>query len=169
VEPFGSFSLDAFACIYLHLPSTAPGLVPKCSSDCVTPFLKSFPGGSDSKESACNAGDPSLIPGLGRCHGEENGHPLQYSCLENSTDRGACWVTVHRVAKTQTWLSNYHWASLVALVVKNLPQYKRHKRCRFDSWVGKIPWRRKWQATPVFLPGEAHGQRSLVGNSAWGC
>ena len=47
-------------------------------------------------------------------------------------------------------------------------QCRRHKRLRFDSWVGKIPWRRKWQPTPVFLPGESHGQRSLAGYSAWG-
>ena len=39
----------------------------------------------------------------------------------------------------------------------------REKRLRFDSWVGKIPWRRAWQPTPVFLPGASHGQRSLVG------
>ena len=38
----------------------------------------------------------------------------------------------------------------------------------FDPWVGKIPWRREWQPTPVFLPGESHGQRSLVGYSPWG-
>jgi len=38
----------------------------------------------------------------------------------------------------------------------------------FDPWVGKIPWRRKWQHTPIFLPGESHGQRSLVGYSPWG-
>ena len=44
----------------------------------------------------------------------------------------------------------------------------RRKRCRFDPWVGKIPWRRAWQSTPVFLPGEAHGQRSLAGYSSWG-
>ena len=42
-------------------------------------------------------------------------------------------------------------------------QYRRYKRCRFDPWVGKIPWRRAWQPTPVFLPGESHGQRSLGG------
>ena len=42
------------------------------------------------------------------------------------------------------------------------------KRCRFDPWVGKIPWRRKWQPIPVFLPGESHGQRSLEGYSPWG-
>ena len=48
-----------------------------------------FPGGSDDKESACNAGDLGLIPGLGRSPGEGNGNPLQYSCLENPMDRGA--------------------------------------------------------------------------------
>ena len=46
-------------------------------------------------------------------------------------------------------------------MVKN--QYRRHERGGFDSWVGKIPWRRKWQPTLVFLPGEAHGQGSLAG------
>ena len=46
-----------------------------------------FPGGSDGKGSACNAGDPGSIPGLGRCAGEGNGNPLHYSCLENSVDR----------------------------------------------------------------------------------
>ena len=48
-----------------------------------------FPGGSDSKVSACNVGDPGSIPGLGRSPGEGNNNPLQYSCLENSMDGGA--------------------------------------------------------------------------------
>ena len=61
-----------------------------------------FPGGSDGKESACNAGDLGSVPGLGRSPGEENGNPLQYSCQENSMDRGAWRATVHRVAKSQT-------------------------------------------------------------------
>ena len=61
-----------------------------------------FPAGSDAKESACNAGDLGSIPGLRRSSGEGNGNPVQYSCLENSTDRGACWATVHGVAKSQT-------------------------------------------------------------------
>ena len=52
-------------------------------------FYRGFPGGSDGKASACNAGDPGSIPGLGRSPGEGNGDPLQYSCLENSMDRGA--------------------------------------------------------------------------------
>ena len=47
-------------------------------------------------------------------------------------------------------------------------QCRRHKRCGFDPWIRKTPWRRAWQHTPVFLPGESHGQRSLVGYSPWG-
>jgi len=54
-----------------------------------------FPGGSDGEESVCNAGDLGLIPGSGRSPGEENGHPLQYSCLENPMDRGAWWAIIH--------------------------------------------------------------------------
>ena len=54
-----------------------------------------FPHGSDGKEPACKAGDPGLIPGLGRSPGGGNGYPLQYSYLENSMDRGAWQVTIH--------------------------------------------------------------------------
>ena len=66
-----------------------------------------FPGGSEVKVSACNAGDLSSIPGLGRSPGEGNGNPLQYSCLENPMDRGAWWATVHGVALSQTGLSDF--------------------------------------------------------------
>ena len=61
-----------------------------------------FPGGSEVKASACNAGDPGSIPGMGRSPGEGNGDPLQYSCLENPMDRGAWWATVHGVTKSRT-------------------------------------------------------------------
>ena len=61
-----------------------------------------FPGGSDGKESAYNAGDPGLIPGLGRSPEERNSNPLQYSCLENSMDRGARRATVHGIAESDT-------------------------------------------------------------------
>ena len=61
-----------------------------------------FPSGSDSEVSAYNAGSPGLIPGLGRCPGEGNGNPLQYSCLENSMDGGAWWATVHGITKSWT-------------------------------------------------------------------
>ena len=59
-------------------------------------------------ESACNAGDPGLIPGLGRSPGEGNGNPLQYFCLENSMDRGGWWAIVRGVARSRTRLSNCH-------------------------------------------------------------
>ena len=57
-------------------------------------IYKGFPGSSDGKKSACSAGDPGLIPGSGGSPGEGNDYPLQYSCLENSIDRGAWWATV---------------------------------------------------------------------------
>ena len=65
-------------------------------------ILGGFPGGSDSKESACNAGDLGLILGSGRFPGEGNGYPRQYSCLENSMDREAWQATVHGIAKSWT-------------------------------------------------------------------
>ena len=63
-----------------------------------------FPGGSDGKASACNAGDLGSIPGSARSPGEGNGNPLQYSCLENPMDEGA-WQ-VHGVTKSRTRLSD---------------------------------------------------------------
>ena len=65
-----------------------------------------FPDGSDSKESACSAGNLGLIPGLGRYPGGRHGNPVQYSCLEKFMDRGAWWATVHGVTKNQARLSN---------------------------------------------------------------
>ena len=64
-----------------------------------------FTGGSDNKESTHKAGDLGLIPGSGRSPAEEDGYPLQDSCLGNPMDRGAWWATVHGVAKSQTRLS----------------------------------------------------------------
>ena len=63
-----------------------------------------FPGGSDGKESACNAADVGSIPGSERFPGEGNGNPFQYSCLENPMDRGAWWAVVHGATKSQKWL-----------------------------------------------------------------
>ena len=73
--------------------------------DPTTPLLgrnPDFPGGSDGKASASNVGDLGSSPGSGRSPGEGKGNPLQYSCLEDSRDRGAWWATVHAVAKSQT-------------------------------------------------------------------
>ena len=62
-------------------------------------MIAGFLGGSDSKKSACNVGDPGSIPGSGRSPGEANGDPLQYSCLENSMDRDAWWAILCGVTK----------------------------------------------------------------------
>ena len=70
------------------------------------PQVYCLSGGSDCKESACNAGDVGSDPGSGRSPGEGNSYPLQYSCLENCVDRGAWWAAVHGVAKSRTGLRN---------------------------------------------------------------
>ena len=70
-------------------------------------IIRGFPDGSDSKESASNAGHPGSMPGLVRSPGEGNGCPLQYSRLENSMARGAWWATVHGVTKSWTRLSDF--------------------------------------------------------------
>ena len=76
--------------------------------------------------------------------GEGNGDPLQYSCLENPMDRGACWAAVRGVAKSRTQLSDFTFIFTF------------------------MHWRRKWQPTPMFLPGELQGWGSLVGCRLWG-
>ena len=76
-------------------------------------YIWGFPGGSEDKASACNAGDPGSIPGLGRSPGEGNSNPLQYSCLENPVDRGALWATVHGVAKSRTRLNGCVFSQFV--------------------------------------------------------
>ena len=78
-------------------------------------------GGSAGKESACNVGDRSSIPGLGRSPEESNGYPLQYSGLENSMDRGAWQAAVQGIAKSWTQLSDFHFHK----VSKNKSMYQR--------------------------------------------
>ena len=77
--------------------------------------------------------------------GEGIGTPLQYSCLENPMDGGAWWAIVHGL-----WRVGHDWASSLSLFTF-------------------MHWRRKWQPTPVFLPGESQGRGSLVGCHLWGC
>ena len=127
------------------------------------------------KSPPASAGNIGLIPGLGRSPGKGNCNPFQYSSLGNHIDRGTWWVTVHGVTRVKHYLVTkqqhvcvcvciYRWLSGKELVC----QCRRHKRHRFDPWVGKIPWKRKWQPIPVFLPGKFHGQRNLAGYSSWG-
>ena len=86
-------------------PAQYPGH-PLLSTTIYRHLLLGFPGSSDSKESACNPGDPGLISELGRSPGEGHGYPLQYSCLENSMDIGAWQATIHGVPKSWTQLSD---------------------------------------------------------------
>ena len=78
------------------------GKIPWRRDGLPTPVFIGLPGGSDGKESACNVGDLGSIPGSGRSPGGGRGNPFQYSCLENSMDRGAWRATAHGVAKCWT-------------------------------------------------------------------
>ena len=92
----------------LHI-SKKSGLLPILPKDLTTVipqlYLRGFPGGSVVKNLPAKAGDVGLIPGSGRSPGGGIGNPLQSSCLENPTDRGAWQATFHRVPKSQTWLN----------------------------------------------------------------
>jgi len=94
--------MDVFSLCFCirHLPSLKIALS-KGSLFIRNMNFEGFSGGSDGKESTCNAGDLDSIPGFGRCPGERNGYPLQYSCLKNPMDRGAWQATVPGVTKSQ--------------------------------------------------------------------
>ena len=131
---------------------------------------QSFPRGSDGKESPCNAGDPGSIPGSGRCPGE--GMAIHSSILLWRipwTEQPGYSPWGHKEMDTTRWLTLHLGkalkAFLVAQTVKHLPTMPE---TRVRSLVRKILLRRKWQPTPVLLPGKSHGQRSLVGYSLWG-
>ena len=96
-----------------------------------------FPGGSDSKESACSVGDPGSIPGLGRSAGERNGNPVQYSCLENSMGRRAWQVTVHGVAESDTseWLTLWLHSHLHLVEATGSYDYGLGREVVAVSWV----------------------------------
>ena len=94
-------------------------------------FLVGLAGRNSGQDSACNAGGTggsSLIPGLERSPGEGNGNPLQYSCLENPVDRGACWATVHGVAKSQTQFSSRARAQAASWWDKMQEKHVREQR-----------------------------------------
>ena len=133
-------------------------------------------------------GDMSSIPGPGKMPWKRKWPPLLYSCLENPMDRGDWQATIHEVTKSQTWLSTWKnrsdcvevrhlsWgyppapvrypqpvglASITHCWPAPLMSITITLQCwrpGFNSWVGKIPWRREWLSTPVFLPGEFCGQ-----------
>ena len=85
-------------------------------------------------------------------------------CSKDMKFRLNRWVSPRNLLYDIVPLVNMR-ASLVAEHEESAAMQETGRRCRFDFWVGKIPWRRKWQSTPVFLPGKLHGQRSLDGYS----
>ena len=89
---------------------------------------------------------------MGRSPGGGHGNPLQYYCLENPLERGAWQAIVHGVTQSQTGPKQLSPHTHVCIYIYLYIVYS---------------WRRAWQPTPVFLPGEFHGQGSLVGNSPW--
>src|SRR5574340_137191 len=91
---------------------------------------RGFTGGSDEKESLCNAGELGLIPSSGRFLGEGNGNSLQYSCLENPTDRGIWQATVHGVSKSQTPLSVLCLAQV----------FEKEMSCLLPEGAPFLPW-----------------------------
>ena len=101
------------------------------------------------------------------CTGEGNGNPLQCSCLENPRDGGAWWAAVYGVAQSRTRLKRLSSSSFPGGTNGKEPACQC-RRQGSDPWVRKIPWRMKWQPIRVFLPGESHRQRSLVGYSPQG-
>ena len=125
-------------------------------------------------------------------HGEGNGTPLQYSCLENSTDGGAWWAAVHGVAKNRTLTERLHFHFSLSCIGEgngnplqcSCLENPRDGEAWWAAVYGveqsqtRLKWlssssmhntrRRQWQPTPVLLPGKSHGWRSLVGCSPWG-
>ena len=103
-----------------------------------------FPCGSAGKESACNVGDLGSIPGLGRSPGEGNGHPLQYSGLKNSMD-----YIVHGVAKSWTWLSDFHIVNLLFNVYFSYLIYilLKHIWSIYSTFKRILPMNKKYQAS----------------------
>ena len=107
---------------------------------------------------------------------EGNGNPLQYSFLDNPVDRGAWWAAAHRVTQSRTQLKQLCMHACIGDGNGNPFQYFCLENPRDGgAWwaavygVACMHWRRKWQPTPVFLPGESQGWKSLVGCCLWGC
>ena len=145
-----------------------------------------LPGGSVGKESACNAGDSDSVTVSSAWHGDglcqsdfkkftdqfPRDHTTKWNAvIKNNIHEHYGKPTVFprtQTGKLRTTVSE--GASQVVPVVKNPPANARDIRDPSSiPGSGRFPWRKKWQPTPVFLPRESHGQRSLVGYSPWGC
>ena len=111
-------------------------------------LMMGIPGGSDGKESACNAGDPGSVPGLGGCPGEGRGHPLQCSYLETPRDRGAQRATVHGVARSRTRLSDFTFTSHLHALEKEMATHSSVLAWRIPG-MGSLVGYRLWGRTEL--------------------
>ena len=105
------------------------------------------------------------------CVGEGNGNPLQCSCLKNPRSLVGCRLGV---AQSRTRLKRLSCSSILLLprasmVIQTVKNLLAMQETHSNLWIRTIPWRREWQLTPGFLPGESHEQRSLMGYSPWDC
>ena len=143
-------------------------------------MLRGFPGSSTGKESTCNAGDPGSIPGSRSSPGERIGYPLQYSwaSLLAQTVKNLPAMKCRKI-----WVQSLDWkdpldkgkATHSSILAWRIPWTIPWDLIASDtterlslSLFTFMHWRRKWQPTPVFLPGEPQGRRSLVSCHLWG-
>ena len=127
------------------------------------------------KNSSAKAGDvrdTGLIPGLGRSPRRGNGNPEYFfGKIAWTEDPGRLQsIGWQRVRHDWSELAHTHVCEHLCGFFRWLSGKEficQYRRCRFDPWVGRISWSRKWQLTPLFLPGKFHGQRSLVGYNPW--
>ena len=133
------------------------------------------PGGSEGKESTCNAGDLDSTPELERSPGGGHGNPFQYSGESPLTEASGYSSWDHKELDMTEQLSTIMWLVLLKTsphaeaILGTMKSPLQHK-FMYD-WKGLLwlTWRRQWHPTPVFLPGKSHGWRSLVGWSPWCC
>ena len=110
-----------------------------------------FPSGSVGKESACNAGDPGSIPGLGRFLAEGNSNPLQYSWLGNPMDRGAWWITLQGLQTVgHDWATKPPTTNIMCFLWLYYRQLKLQVKNIYSKRRNVVHWRREWQTTSVF-------------------
>ena len=128
-------------------------------------YVYGFPGGSEVKASACNAGDLGSIPGSGRSPGEGNGNPLQYSCLENPMDGGVWWATVHGVTKSRTrlneWLKRLKYVYISSLekemathssiLAWEIPRTEEPSGLQSTGWQRSPTWLSKWTTIIIYM------------------
>ena len=134
-------------------------------------FFRNPSGALVVKNLSANAGDRrevGSIPGLGRTPGGEQGNAFQYFCLENPMDRGTWWAVLGLQRLKHDWMNEHKHIPRNKASSLKMSRFVRNLNGTFFLPLALQHWRRKWQPTPVFLPGEPQGWGSLVGCRLWG-